>query len=97
VQLTLSGLSLVLFPAMDNIHRSGDSGPTLPPMPWAAPQKLTEAQEKRLRAAEARIQRDRLEWAKLVRSYGISASARAYGISPQAMLRRVQVIERGSA
>jgi hypothetical protein len=63
-------------------------------MPWPAPQKLTEAQERRLRAAEARIQRDRLAWAKLVRSYGISASARAYGISPQAMLRRVQVIER---
>lgn len=46
---------------------------------------------------EARIRRDRLAWAKLVRELGISACARAYGITPQAMLRRVQVIEKEAA
>lgn len=66
-------------------------------MPWKEPERLTEAQEGRLRAAEARVAAEEARWAKMVRDFGISASARAYGISPQAMLKRVQRIEKRTA
>ena len=63
-------------------------------MPWAEPEHLSEAQERRLRAAEARVRKDEALWARMVREYGISASARAYGITASSMLKRVQRIER---
>lgn len=63
-------------------------------MPWQEPERLTEAQALRLRRIERRIEQDEREWARLVREFGISASARAYGITPSSMLKRVQRIER---
>jgi hypothetical protein len=63
-------------------------------MPWPQPERLTEAQERRLRAAEARVRRDEAAWAKMAREFGISASARAYGITASSMLKRVQRIEK---
>jgi negative regulator of sigma E activity len=66
-------------------------------MPWPEPKRLTEAQERRLRAAEARIAQSRRAWATTVRKLGISACARAYGVTPQSLLKRVQRAEREEA
>jgi hypothetical protein len=46
------------------------------------------------RRTVARVRADEVVWAKLAREFGISASARAYGITASSMLKRVQRIER---
>jgi methylphosphotriester-DNA--protein-cysteine methyltransferase len=66
----------------------------------AEPQRLSRAQARRIAAveeridkAEARVQEARLEWARTVREFGISATARHYGITPQAVTSRLRAIE----
>jgi hypothetical protein len=50
---------------------------------------------RKFRKAEHQVAAERKAWAKMVRAYGISAVARQLKIRPQAVLRRVQRIERG--
>jgi hypothetical protein len=79
---------------MRKIPGANGGGGSVTHMPWPKPETLTEAQERRLRAAEARVRKDEALWAKMVREYGVSASARSYGITASSMLKRVQRIEK---
>jgi hypothetical protein len=79
---------------MRKILEPEEEGGSVRRMPWPQPERLTEAQERRLRAQEARVYKDEALWAKMVREYGVSASARSYGIQPSSMLKRVQRIEK---
>jgi hypothetical protein len=63
-------------------------------MPRPQQQVLTPSQARRLDRAAQAIEEAEQRWAELVREFGISASARHLGITPQAMSARLRVIER---
>ena len=54
---------------------------------------LTDAERRRLTAAEAKVGKAEREWADVVRALGVSAVAREIGLTPQGLLRRIQKIE----
>jgi hypothetical protein len=67
---------------------------TLQPVPGPTQRVLTPRNRRRLLAATERIERDRREWARLVRELGVAASARALNLTPQAVSQRLRTIER---
>jgi hypothetical protein len=69
-------------------------GITLSPVPLRA-QVLTDAERRRLAAAEAKVSKAEREWAAVVRALGIAACSREMGLTPQGLLRRIQKIEAG--
>lgn len=56
---------------------------------------LSDAERRRLTAAEGKVAKAEREWSALVRSIGIAAVARDMGLTPQGLLRRIQKIEAG--
>jgi hypothetical protein len=62
-------------------------------MPGSAQKQLTAAQARRLQRATARIDEARREWARLVREFGVAASARELGLSARSVSERVRRIE----
>lgn len=62
-------------------------------MPWAEQETLTPAQVAQLKRADRGIEDARREWARLVRRFGISATARYYGVTPSALRQRVKRAE----
>ena len=78
-----------------------DQGPTLGEMPGLTQKTLSDVERRRLDRALARIEAAELgvgatrsAFAMLVRELGISACARAMGITPQALSERIKTIER---
>ena len=83
------------------LETRGDT-PTVPEVPGFPQQQLSDAERNRLERSLARIEgaetvldERRREFAALVRELGISACARALGITPQALSERIKTIERG--
>jgi hypothetical protein len=82
---------------------TGKQGPTLGEVPGLEQKRLTDGERRRLERALARIENAeagvveaRAAFAALVRELGISASARAMGVTPQALSERVKTIERSA-
>jgi hypothetical protein len=65
-------------------------------MSRAEQKRLTPGQAERLRRAARKMDEARIEWARLVREFGVAASARTLGVSPRSVSARLRTVEADS-